>query len=163
VRVLGIDPGASGALALWDTDLEALTVADMPSVLVRTGKVQRRQISETWLADLVRDYEPDCAWLERVHAMPKQGVTSSFSFGVAYGMVRGVLAALRVPTTPVTPNEWKRALRVSSDKNEARLIASRLFPANARSFVRAKDDGRAEAALLALFGARQQTSAALAL
>jgi crossover junction endodeoxyribonuclease RuvC len=159
MRVLGVDPGATGALAMLDTDLDALVVVDMPGALVRTGGTKRgtkrRQVSETWLADILRAYEPDCAWIERVHAMPRQGVTSSFSFGLAYGLVRGVLAGLRIPVTPVTPNEWKRALHLSADKNEARLVASRLFPASAGRFVRTSDDGRAEAALLALFGSRQ--------
>jgi crossover junction endodeoxyribonuclease RuvC len=74
---------------------------------------------------------------------------------MAYGLVRGVLAALGVPVSLVTPNEWKRAFRLGPDKNEARLIAARLFPASAGRFARASDDGRAEAALLALFGANQ--------
>jgi len=158
MRVLGVDPGTSGALAMWDTDLSALVVCDMPSALVHVGKVQRRQISEVWLADTLRTYQPDHAWIERVHALPKQGVTSSFSFGLAYGLARGVLAALGVPVSLVTPNEWKRAFRLGPDKNEARLIASRMFPANARDFTRVKDDGRAEAALLALFGAQQNAT-----
>ena len=153
MRVLGVDPGATGALALWDTGLDAMVVCDMPSVMVKAGKTRRRQLSETWLADIVRGYEPDCAWLERVHALPGQGVTSSFSFGLAYGIVRGVLAALGVPVTLVTPNEWKRSFRLGPDKNEARLIAARLVPLSAPRFARAMDDGRAEAALLALFGA----------
>ena len=155
MRVLGVDPGATGALAMLDTDLGALVVVDMPSLLVKTGKTHRRQISEFWLADTMRVYAPDCAYLERVHAMPRQGVTSSFSFGLSYGLVRGVLAALGISLQLVTPQEWKRSFRLGPDKNEARVIASRLFPANAADFTRAKDDGRAEAALLALFGANQ--------
>jgi crossover junction endodeoxyribonuclease RuvC len=155
MRVLGVDPGATGALAMWDTGVDALIVCDMPGATVRVGKAQRRQVSETWLADIIKHYEPDTAWLERVHALPKQGVTSSFSFGLAYGIVRGVLAALGVPATLVTPQEWKRSFRLGPDKNEARLIAARLFPANASSFLRIRDDGRAEAALLALFGSQQ--------
>lgn len=155
MRVLGIDPGAGGAVAMWDTDLSALVVCDMPSQTVRVGKAERRQISEAQLADTLRRYAPDAAWIERVHALPKQGVTSSFSFGLAYGLARGVLAALSIPVTLVTPNEWKRSFRIGPDKRQARLIASRLFPANAADFTRVKDDGRAEAALLALFGANQ--------
>jgi crossover junction endodeoxyribonuclease RuvC len=155
MRVLGVDPGAGGALAMLDTDLDALVVCDMPSVLIKVGRHHRRQISEFWLADVLRVYAPDEAWIERVHALPKQGVTSSFSFGLSYGLARGVLAALGVKVTLVTPNEWKRAFRLGPDKAEARVIASRLFPANAHAFTRAKDDGRAEAALLALFGAQQ--------
>jgi crossover junction endodeoxyribonuclease RuvC len=85
-------------------------------------------------------------------------VTSSFSFGLSYGLVRGVLAAMQVPVSLVTPNEWKRSFRLGPDKNEARLIAARLFPANASYFTRVRDDGRAEAALLALFGAQQNVA-----
>ena len=155
MRVLGVDPGAGGALALLDTDLAALAVCDMPTAMVAVGKAQRRQISEIWLASTLRLYEPDLAFIERVHALPKQGVTSSFTFGMAYGMVRGVLAALAVPTHLITPNEWKKSFRLGPDKNEARLIAARMFPANASSFTRVRDDGRAEAALLALFGSQQ--------
>lgn len=155
MRIVGIDPGATGALAMWATCLDALVVADMPSALVRTGKAQRRQVNEAVLADLLRQWQPDCAWLERVHALPGQGVTSSFSFGLAYGLVRGVLAAYQIPVTLVTPNEWKRHFRLGADKAEARLIAGRMFPGSALQFARVKDDGRAEAALLALFGAQQ--------
>jgi crossover junction endodeoxyribonuclease RuvC len=155
VRVLGVDPGAGGALALLDTGLGALTVCDIPVATVITGKAKRRQINEMWLARTLALYEPDCAYIERVHALPKQGVTSSFSFGLAYGLVRGMLAALAVPTHLITPNEWKKSFRLGPDKNEARLIAARMFPANASSFTRVRDDGRAEAALLALFGSQQ--------
>jgi crossover junction endodeoxyribonuclease RuvC len=155
MRILGVDPGAGGALAMLDTELAALVVCDMPVATVRVGKTDRRQISEIWLAGILKDYEPDCAWIERVHALPKQGVTSSFTFGLAYGMARGVLAAMSVPVTLVTPQEWKKSFRLGPDKREVRLVAARLFPDNALSFARVRDDGRAEAALLALFGAQQ--------
>lgn len=151
MRVLGVDPGATGAMAMLDTGLDGLVVVDMPFALIN----KRRVLNETVMADLLRLYQPDCAWVERVHSLPKQGVSSSFSFGMAYGMVRGALAALGVPTTLVTPQEWKRAFRLGPDKNEARIIAGRQFPLMAASFARVKDDGRAEAALLALFGASQ--------
>jgi crossover junction endodeoxyribonuclease RuvC len=159
--ILGVDPGATGAFALYDTDLEALHVEDMPSVRVRVGKASRLQIDETALAQAITAGQPDVAFLERVHALPKQGVTSCFSFGLAYGLVRGILAQAGVPFYVITPNEWKRAFRLGPDKNEARLMASRLFPANAKDFARHKDDGRAEAALLALFGARWMPSVKL--
>lgn len=158
MRVLGVDPGAGGALAMLDTGLDALIVCDMPIGSVRIGKTQRRQVSEVWLAGTLTEWRPDAAWIERVHALPKQGVTSSFSFGLSYGLVRGVLAAMQVPVSLVTPNEWKRSFRLGPDKNEARLIAARLFPANASYFTRVRDDGRAEAALLALFGAQQNVA-----
>jgi Holliday junction resolvasome RuvABC endonuclease subunit len=148
LRVLGIDPGAGGAIALIDPSLDVLLIKDMPIATVR----ERREISEVWLADIIRRFDPEEAWLERVHAYPRQGVTSAFTFGMAYGLVRGVLATLKVPTHLVTPNEWKRRLRLPADKHAARVMAARLFPNDAKLFSRSRDDGRAEAALLAHFG-----------
>jgi crossover junction endodeoxyribonuclease RuvC len=66
-----------------------------------------------------------------------------------------VLAALQVPYQLVTPNEWKRSFRLGPSKAEARIAAARLFPGSARYFARVRDEGRAEAALIALFGAQQ--------
>jgi crossover junction endodeoxyribonuclease RuvC len=154
--VLGIDPGTYGALALLDTGQDTLTVEDMPTISVKRPSKQRNSsvISENHLADLVQRLSPDVAWIERVHAMPKQGVASSFNFGVTFGLVRGVLAASKVPFYMVTPTEWKRAFRLGADKQEARLLASRMFPREAQTFARVRDDGRAEATLLAVFGAK---------
>ena len=156
MRILGADPGLHGALALIDDELGLTVVQDMP--IVRVGKTST--ISEGLLRELIRDLNPNHAFVERVHAMPKQGVVSSFNFGMGYGLLRGVLAGLGVGTTLVTPNEWKRAMRLGSDKGEARLIAGRIFPLNARDFARVRDDGRAEATLLAFYGLRQVPLAA---
>lgn len=150
-RVLGVDPGISGGLALLDVDLGLLVVRDMPVVTV--GK--SRLLSEGELTRIIGNWEPTIAWVERVHSMPKQGVASTFSFGMNYGLVRGVLAGLRVRTLLVTPQEWKRLFRLGADKRESRVKAALLFPSNAGDFAKVKDDGRAEAALLALFGAGQ--------
>lgn len=153
-RVLGVDPGLSGGLALLDTDLDLLVVRDMP--VVRVGKSRILHLAE--LTRLVVAWEPTAAWVERVHSMPKQGVASTFSFGMNYGLIRGVLAGLKVRTVLVTPQEWKRLFRLGSDKRESRVTAGLMFPSNAGDFSRVKDDGRAEAALLALFGSGQRLS-----
>lgn len=152
VRVLGLDPGLTGAVAVWDTALDALIVRDMPVANKSGANTTRREVVPEWLANIIREWSPDVAWIEQVSAMPKQGVSSVFSFGVSYGIARGVLGALQVNTHFVTPAEWKRALRLSSDKSAARALASRLFSANAPEFARKCDDGRAEAALLTHFG-----------
>lgn len=148
MRILGVDPGLRGALALIDDELGLTVVQDMPVVKLRGSTV----MAEGVLRELIRDLDPTHAYVERVHSMPKQGVVSAFTFGMGYGLIRGVLTGLGVATTLVTPNEWKRALRVGADKREARVIAGRLFPMNARDFARVRDDGRAEAVLLAFYG-----------
>lgn len=148
MRMLGVDPGLGGALALVDDELGLTVIQDMP--VVQVGKT--RVVSEGMLREVIRDLNPNHALVERVHAMPKQGVVSSFNFGMGYGLVRGVLAGLGVPVALITPMQWKRAMHMGADKSEARVIAARLFPLNAKDFSRVRDDGRAEAALLALYG-----------
>jgi crossover junction endodeoxyribonuclease RuvC len=132
VKILGVDPGHTGALVLLDMRVEAV------------------------LADIVRRWRPEHAIYERVHSMPQQGVASTFAFGLAYGAVRGVLAGLAIPTTPVDPPKWRRLveLSVGADKDAARARAAQLFPAYAYHFSKTAFSGRADAALIALAGFR---------
>jgi crossover junction endodeoxyribonuclease RuvC len=146
MRIIGIDPGAHGAIALL-VDRRLLAVAPMPTAIVR----KKARVDAAALGALIRDYAPDHAVLEQVASMPRQGVASMFAFGQAYGIVLGVLGAFQVPTTTVTPAEWKNALRVAASKGEARGRASQLLPDGARLWPLAKDDGKAEAALIALW------------
>ena len=85
--------------------------------------------------------------------MPGQGVSSMFQFGRGVGMYEGVLAALQVPITYVTPQAWQKAVSAREGKDAGRARAAELFPAYAQMFARKKDDGRADAALMAYWGA----------
>ena len=152
MRVLGVDPGLGGGLALLDHDAGLLVTADLP--IVKTDK--SKQLSEAVLTRMVSGWAPDVAWVELVHSMPKQGVASTFTFGLTYGLIRGVLAGLQVPTMLVRPQIWKKLFQLGADKRECRITAARVFPLNVSDFARVRDDGRAEAALIALFGATQQ-------
>ena len=149
MKIAGIDPGLSGAVCVFDVDKGMLTILDMPTVEVKSGKTMKRKLSEPMLAELLRPHEIEHVALEQVSAMPGQGVTSMFNFGQTYGAIRGVLAGLRIPVTMVTPAKWTRDLKVSGGKDANRQRAAQLFPAYAASFARVKDDGRADAALLA--------------
>jgi crossover junction endodeoxyribonuclease RuvC len=150
MKILGIDPGAGGAFAVIDTNnTDRVHIVDMPVIVVK-GKRQTRVISEDMIAEICIRIRPNIAFIERAHSMPRQGVASMFNYGAAWGMVRGVLAGLQIPRAYVTPVEWKR--RYGPDKQEARLAAGRLFPSCISLFERRRDDGRAEAALLALYG-----------
>jgi Holliday junction resolvasome RuvABC endonuclease subunit len=144
VIVLGIDPGKSGAYAIYDTETTRIFAADAPQVLNQIDPV-------TFAAELLK-FVPDRAVIERVHSMPKQGVASSFNFGLAYGVVLGIVAAMRVPTLHVAPTKWKKHFGLTSDKEQSRNRALQLWPERADLFKRKKDDGRAEAALLAKYG-----------
>jgi len=141
--ILGIDPGRSGALA-WLRGDTLEHVEDMPQF---TGSALGVQ-----LADLIRINRPTVAWVEKVHAMPKQGVKSVWTFAENYGVVLGVLGALDVPVRHVTPSEWKRVARLSKDKNASRQRACELWPSRSMDFALVKHADRAEAALIALHG-----------
>jgi crossover junction endodeoxyribonuclease RuvC len=153
MRVLGADPGLDGALGLVETSLDVVLARDMP--VAKSGTGQRREIVPTLLAELIKSWRPDAAFVEKVHAMPKQGVSSVFTFGLGYGTLLGVLSALEVPLILVTPNTWKRAMGLGADKSGSRAMAMRLFPRDAGLFQQVKDDGRAEAVLIAWWGLRQ--------
>ena len=108
--ILGIDPGLSGALALYDTSEQTVEVFDMPVLeLVRNGK-KKGEVSAQALANHLAGRKVNSAFLERVNAMTGQGVTSVFSFGRSTGIVEGVLAAYDIPTTLVTPQAWQKAV-----------------------------------------------------
>lgn len=121
---IGIDPGASGAIAL-----------------IHSGIIHTVRMSETehdvsgflikWLDAL--GPEPGFgmfAFLEKVHSMPKQGVSSSFKFGASYGFLKGLLVGLRIPFEEVSPQKWQKAMgcMTKGDKNVSKQAAQRLFP-----------------------------------
>lgn len=135
----------------------------MPTLeLVRNGK-KRHEIDMHQFAALIRENRPAHAFVEMQQAMPphlqqrSQGLTSTFQIGKGYGVILGVLAAFDVPITIVVSRVWKKALQVPAAKDGARARASQLMPHLAHNWTRVKDDGRAEASLIALFGSRQMT------
>lgn len=139
---IGVDPGMSGAIALVDSYGVLVEVHDMPVV----GGL----VSAHGIINLVDDWDV-CGKvvIEDVHSMPKQGVASSFGFGRSKGVVEGVFAGLDISTSYVAPATWKRKLGLSADKGTCRRRAIELWPHHAKAFARVKDDGRAEAALIA--------------
>ena len=152
-RIIGIDVGLSGAIAMMQG--ETLTgIVDMPTVsLTRNGKA-KRQISIPELIAIIDEFKADEAYIEKVFAMAGQGVTSVFSFGRSLGAIEGVIAARSIKATLITPQTWQKAMGVSGGKDGARARAMEVFPWNVDYFKRVKDDGRADAALIAAWGLR---------
>ena len=153
--ILGVDPGASsGAISFYfPSQPEQISAEDVP--------VAGGEIDAATLARRINQLRPTVAVIEQVAAMPGQGVSSTFKFGAAYGIVRGVVTALEIPTHLITPRTWKRHFRLDADKEKARALAIRLWPAS-RHFERKRDHGHAEAALLARYGAEVLWAAAMA-
>lgn len=148
---IGIDPGISGAIAIIH-DHGGVTFHDMPTVTKLNGK--GNQVDAATLANVLREYAvADIAYLEQVGAMPGQGVTSMFSFGDSFGVIRGILAAVGIPYCLVRPQKWKKRAGLSGrDKDAARAVAMNLYPSASSGLSRKKDVGRADALLLAHYG-----------
>lgn len=141
--IAAIDPGLSGAIAFFDpAEPHLVTAEDLP--------VAGGEIDVATLAARLRSMAPDVAIIEQVASMPKQGVASTFKFGVAYGMARGIVTGLGIPLHLVTPRRWKAHFHLDSDKDKSRALALRYWPTST-AFARKRDDGRAEAALLARY------------
>jgi crossover junction endodeoxyribonuclease RuvC len=150
--VIGIDPGISGAIAIFE-DGKLDTIHDMPTLKIASGKTMKSHISAIGLVRILETsalvHGSAHIVIEKVGAMPGQGVTSMFNFGRSAGIIEGVVAALQRPYTYVTPQTWTKAVGRAAGKDASRMRAMELFPTRAELFKRAKDDGRADAALIA--------------
>ncbi len=149
---IGIDPGQSGAIAVL-ADGWPIAVHDMPTVARRT---KGYEVSASGLLNIlhrVKAEYPDAhifGAVEMVGGMPGQGVVSSFHFGQSYGTARCSLTALHIGYKLVAPTVWKRYHGlIGAAKDSSRTVAIQKYPAIAHFLERKKDDGRAEAILIA--------------
>ena len=144
--ILAIDPGVTGALALYDPLVpDRVGIYDMPVV---DGDVNPHR-----LADIVGRYEISRAVIERVHPHPREGVSSVWRFASAYTTACVVVKTCNIPLTLVPPGKWKKTMNLRGGpggKEQSRARAIELFPHCQAHFARKKDHNRAEAALLAL-------------
>jgi crossover junction endodeoxyribonuclease RuvC len=152
--VAGIDPGLSGAIAMLRDD-GALFVTDMPTVEVRRAGTTRRLVDRGALARAFDRTDLRHVYLELVGARPGQSAGSGMTTARNAGIVEGVVVANYHPVDVIAPAAWKRAMRCPAGKDGARARATELMPACAGLWTRKRDDGRAEAALIALYGCRQ--------
>lgn len=140
---IGIDPGKKGAFAI----IAEKTVSVFP--YEEDSFVDQM----SWLYGI-----PDCICaLEKVHSMPKQGVSSTFSFGENFGFIQGVLKAFSIPFELVPPQKWKREFSVTAEKKTSIEACMRRFPmVKLRRTPDSKrnDDGMAEALLIAEYARR---------
>lgn len=175
--ILGVDPGLTGAIAAVNWRGEFLDLADMPTVARATSDaVVRNEVDPRALAVILRDWSARHAWapetvvafLERVNAMPSVpgkdgkrrtlGAATGFSLGDSFGAIRGVIAARFISVEYVYPQTWKRAYQLKGpDKDLARATALKFYPS--APLDRKKDHGRAEALLIARYGAHRMEEA----
>ena len=142
--ICGIDPGAKGAIALLYPNYAE--IHDMPML----GK----EVNGSEVSRIFKEFTPDHIWLEQVNSFG-MGRTSAYNFGQGVGVLKGVFQAMQIPFTLVTPQKWKKSYGLSKEKDHSRLLVTRMYPSLADQFVRKKDDGRAEALLIAKYGSEQ--------
>lgn len=148
MSIAAIDPGKTGGLAIIYDDGLAITL----EVPVAGKKPAWTQWARTW-GFALSEAMPSRIGIEAVSAMPKQGVTSMFNFGETLGFVHGIclIACPQAVIEWPTPAAWKKKLGLSADKTESHEEARRLFPGCSSELARVKDNGRAEALLIAYY------------
>lgn len=156
MRVLGVDPGAHGAIALLSSE-GIVAIHDMPKLYVRRGKTDKAEVDGYMLASLLKALSPDVVYIEQVGGLPGQSASAAFNFGRAAGAVEYACKALGFRVEMIAPATWKKAMRLNGGKDDSRAMAMRQWPAHAQAFSRKKDNDRAEAALIAEYGRKQQT------
>jgi crossover junction endodeoxyribonuclease RuvC len=155
---IGIDVGATGALALVTPAGALVEVADMPTL--HDGPANRASVNGPLLADILARWHARTAFVEYVGARPGEGAVGAFAFGRARGVIEGACGALGIAVTFIAPPCWKRLVGIppgkDGAKDAARAEAIRRWPDHAALFARVKDDGRAEAALIAVAGLKRE-------
>jgi crossover junction endodeoxyribonuclease RuvC len=157
---IGIDPGNSGGIAAVNPSTGSVLLFDMPTLTV-VGTKSKKYVDAHTLSAILSGFleneetgvRPPLAVVEAVNAMPGQGVVSMFNFGMGYGIIQGVIAALKIRSTRVSPVRWKKFMLqdMGKDKDASIARALELYPQSANQIVgiRKKKDGLAEALLLA--------------
>jgi hypothetical protein len=170
VRVAAFDPGinASAALLVHGAEMDDFASHFLNMVDLKTvPDGENRQLDVDHICDLLDRWEPDVAVIENVQPMPSipgkdglrrsMGAASSFRFGLACGMIRGVVRAYQVPVVMVHPQSWKRSFGLKgSDKKQDAAKLLELHPAAAKFITLQKHHGRADAGLMAAWYAEKR-------
>ncbi len=153
MRIIGIDPGLSGAIAVLHNN-KVLKIYDMP--VMSEGKKNKRQLNSAQLVNIIKEniekHEEINVVVEQVNAMPGQGVTSMFNFGQTFGAIKGVCAALNLPIFFIRPSKWKKYFElINSSKDSSRTKAIEMYPSIANQLSKKKDVNKSDAILIARF------------
>jgi len=157
MKIIGIDPGLTGAIAVLD---ETAEVYDMPRDMdgIAGGTIYR----------LLAEWEPDEVYIERTHAMPTNGSKAAYSQGDSNGCLRTAVHIVKRPLIWVTPRQWQMAYGLfggafsdKDRKDRSRWRAQELWPHLADKLGRSNDHNRAEALLIAEYGRRTSITQAV--
>ena len=153
MKILGIDPGLSGAIAILEKK-KVLSLFDMP--VMAEGKKNKKQLNSAQLVDIIRENsigdDEIVVVVEQVNAMPGQGVTSMFNFGQTFGAIKGVCAALNLPIFFVRPSKWKKYFElINSSKDSSRTKVIEMYPSLSSQLSKKKDVNKSDAILIARY------------
>ena len=153
MRIIGIDPGLSGAIAILENN-KVVGIYDMP--VMAEGKKNKRQLNSAQLVNIIKDNtntkEEIAVVVEQVNAMPGQGVTSMFNFGQTFGAIKGVCAALNLSIFFVRPSKWKKYFELlNSSKDSSRTKVIEMYPSLSSQLSKKKDVNKSDAILIARF------------
>ncbi|MEC7143456.1 MAG: crossover junction endodeoxyribonuclease RuvC [Pseudomonadota bacterium] len=153
MKIIGIDPGLSGAIAILK-DNKVIDIFDMP--VMSEGKKNKKQLNSAQLVNIINENteknEEIFVVVEQVNAMPGQGVTSMFNFGQTFGAIKGVCAALQLPIFFVRPSKWKKHFElINSSKDASRTKVIEMYPSLAHLLSKKKDVNKSDAILIARF------------
>ncbi len=152
MRIIGIDPGLSGGIAILD-NLKIFDLFDMP--IMSEGKKNKNQLNSAQLVNIIKKHIVSgntFVIVEQVSAMPGQGVTSMFNFGQTFGSIKGICAALNLPIFYVRPAKWKKHFElINSSKDASRTKVIEMYPSISHRLSKKKDVNKADAILIARY------------
>ena len=153
MRIIGIDPGLSGGIAILDDSI-IFDIFDMP--IMSEGKKNKNQLNSAQLVNIVRKHilssGDTFVIVEQVSAMPGQGVTSMFNFGQTFGAIKGICASLNLPIFYVRPAKWKKHFDlINASKDASRTKVIEMYPSISDRLRKKKDVNKADAILIARY------------
>ena len=153
MKIIGIDPGLSGAIAILENN-KVLGIFEIP--VMSEGKKNKKQLNSAQLVKLLKDNisknDEVSVVVEQVNAMPGQGVTSMFNFGQTFGAIKGVCAALNLSIFFVRPSKWKKHFElINSSKDSSRTKVIEMYPSLSNQLSKKKDVNKSDAILIARY------------
>ncbi len=151
--IVGIDPGITGAISILENK-KILEVYDTPTMI--DGKKNKRQVNGAQVTNIIKERlnsnKEIIVVVEKVNAMPGQGVTSMFNFGQSFGVIKGICSALSVPIYFVRPAQWKKHFNlIKTNKDASRTKVIEIYPEISSKISRKKDSNKADAILIARY------------
>ena len=158
--IFGVDPGISGAICVLKEG-KIMEVYEMPTMI--DGKKNKRQVNGAEVTNIflkelhnedkeLHNEDKAKVVVEHVTAMPGQGVTSMFNFGQAFGVLKGISAALKLPIYFVRPVKWKKYFNlIKTNKDASRTKVIEIFPYISSKISRKKDSNKADSILIAKY------------